>query len=429
MAQFLSVITPTNDTRFLPQAFQSLLSQTRTDWEWIILANGPAATGDLTAVDPGLIADSRVKLHRDRSQSDKIGYWKRSACERARGDIIVELDHDDQLLPRALNSIADAFAADPEAGMVYSNNAAVKPDGSTNEDFGAAYGWRYRNRDIDYAGGAGRSVRECIAPEPWPQNLSRVWYAPDHVRAWRAKAYWDAGGHDAEMAVCDDHDLICRMYIRSRIKHIDDLLYLYTVHDSNNVKVRNAEIQRATWVVYHRYIEELALKWTRDNGLIAIHIHTGGEPRPGHYSIDLGTAPNPDAKLCNMLGDTSTGRAGVIRIDNALNLLASPVRVMEFFHRVLAHGGFVFSSTPSTDGRGAFADPRVRSFWNQNSFWYWTDPNYQKHLGVQCPWQDTCTNTWFPSDWHRANNIPVVVSHLLALKDGPRFHGLNPFIQ
>ncbi|HUK89446.1 MAG TPA: methyltransferase domain-containing protein, partial [Blastocatellia bacterium] len=119
--------------------------------------------------------------------------------------------------------------------------------------------------------------------------------------------------------------------------------------------------------------------------------------------------------------------AGVIRLDDVLHLVDQPVLLMKELHRVLSHGGFLLTSTPSTDGRGAWQDPGAKSYWNQNSFWYWTDPVHQRRIGVSCPWQDVCTNTWFPSDWHREVNMPYVVAHMLALKDGPRFHGLNSF--
>ena len=52
--------------------------------------------------------------------------------------------------------------------------------------------------------------------------------------------------------------------------------------------------------------------------------------------------------------------------------LRCAVGVMNEIYRVLVPGGFLVSRTPSTDGRGAFQDPTHVSFWNQNSFWYYT---------------------------------------------------------
>jgi len=435
-APLVSVITPTNGSQFLTRALDGVKAQTYPCWEWIVLANGPAAAADLSFVQ----ADTRVRVVRDHSANDKIGYWKKAACEIANGDIIVELDHDDSLLPHALNTIVDAFKTDPEVGMVYSNNAAIHADWTPNQEYDSVYGWKYRDRTA-----FGHQVRECVAPQPWPQNLSRIWYAPDHVRAWWANTYRAIGGHNPDMDVCDDHDLICRMYIKSKIKHIDDLLYLYTVHDSNNVKLRNALIQETTWAIYHRYVEQMAMRWAADNGLKALLIDGGvrrvTEREPSYTAVGFSneesgsccdpvgpeTVADRAEMALSMLGALPGDSAGIIRLDDALHLFERPIEIMKQSHRVLAHGGFLFSSTPSTDGRGAWQDPRARSGWNQNSFWYWTDPGHQRQLGMSCPWQDVCTNTWFPTEWHRATNVPYVVSHLIAIKDGPRFHGLNLF--
>jgi len=41
-------------------------------------------------------------------------------------------------------------------------------------------------------------------------------------------------------------------------------------------------------------------------------------------------------------------------------------------HRCLSPQGWLLSQTLSTDRRGAFQDPTHVSFWNSNSFWYYT---------------------------------------------------------
>ncbi len=49
-------------------------------------------------------------------------------------------------------------------------------------------------------------------------------------------------------------------------------------------------------------------------------------------------------------------------------------------YRVLAPGGFLLVRVPSTDGRGAFQDPRNRTFWNEHSFWYYTQARFACEL-------------------------------------------------
>ncbi len=98
-------------------------------------------------------------------------------------------------------------------------------------------------------------------------------------------------------------------------------------------------------------------------------------------------------------------------------------------YRVLAPGGFLFISVPSTDGRGAFQDPTHVSFWNENSFWYYTRASHSRYIpDFKGRFQVAKLRSYFPGDYrdtegnlrgfHRENSIPYVEAHLIALKPG-----------
>ena len=101
------------------------------------------------------------------------------------------------------------------------------------------------------------------------------------------------------------------------------------------------------------------------------------------------------------------------------------VGMMNEIYRVLVPGGWLISRTPSTDGRGAFQDPTHCSFWNLNSFWYYTRREQAQYVaGITCRFQATRLWQAFPSDWHRTHNIPYVYADLVALK-GQRQPGVT----
>jgi hypothetical protein len=84
---------------------------------------------------------------------------------------------------------------------------------------------------------------------------------------------------------------------------------------------------------------------------------------------------------------------------------------------VLAPGGWLVSATPSSDGRGAYQDPTHVSFWNPNSFWYYTRRDQARFVpGITCPFQGARVWQTFPDEWHRVHNIPYVYADLVALK-------------
>lgn len=60
--------------------------------------------------------------------------------------------------------------------------------------------------------------------------------------------------------------------------------------------------------------------------------------------------------------------------------LPDKILTMNEAYRVLKHGGMFRVLVPTTDGPGAWQDPTHVSYWNRNSFWYYThgDPHRER---------------------------------------------------
>jgi len=67
------------------------------------------------------------------------------------------------------------------------------------------------------------------------------------------------------------------------------------------------------------------------------------------------------------------GTVSHIRAWDIIEHLPEPIFTMNEMWRVLEPGGTVEIVVPTTDGRGAWQDPQHVSFWNRNSFFYYTD--------------------------------------------------------
>jgi SAM-dependent methyltransferase len=81
-------------------------------------------------------------------------------------------------------------------------------------------------------------------------------------------------------------------------------------------------------------------------------------------------------------------------------------------HRVLKPGGWFISMTPSTDGRGAFQDPTHVSFWNNNSFWYYTEADQAQYIGLEALFRNENVWTEFPDRFSQDHNICYVFAIL-----------------
>lgn len=98
MSDLVSILTPTfNRPDWLKLTLQSLIAQTYTNWECIVVND--AGTDVKQVVDS--FNDNRIKYYVNPVNLDLAG-TRNVATEKASGDWFVMLDDDDQLFPEAL---------------------------------------------------------------------------------------------------------------------------------------------------------------------------------------------------------------------------------------------------------------------------------------------------------------------------------------
>jgi glycosyltransferase involved in cell wall biosynthesis len=109
------VMAAKNYARFLPEAVESVLAQTFTDWELLIIDDG--STDDTPDAVQAFLADPRVKYTR----ADRLGQSraKNLGIRLAQGEFIAFLDADDAWEPAKLEKQLPLFHNRPEVGVVY----------------------------------------------------------------------------------------------------------------------------------------------------------------------------------------------------------------------------------------------------------------------------------------------------------------------
>ena len=107
----LSIYTPTHNSMFLRDVYNSIKDQPFD--EWVILYNHGAEIIDFS--------DIRVRSIIAEDVPNNVGACKKLACAKCTGDILLELDHDDLLMPSAIAKVKKIFLKYPEVGFVYSN--------------------------------------------------------------------------------------------------------------------------------------------------------------------------------------------------------------------------------------------------------------------------------------------------------------------
>ena len=136
---------------------------------------------------------------------------------------------------------------------------------------------------------------------------------------------------------------------------------------------RNAEIQRVQQEVGNKYFYQLIEEETRRRGLHRVDLGgLHGSPE-GYDRLDK--YPGDGVIECDVTQGLpyKENSVGIIRAVDFLEHITPEyvIPLMNEIWRVLAPNGFLISSTPSSEGKGAFCDPTHVSFWNDLSFRYY----------------------------------------------------------
>jgi SAM-dependent methyltransferase len=166
--------------------------------------------------------------------------------------------------------------------------------------------------------------------------------------------------------------------------------------------------------LYDQYIQKLCFRWSDLNGLQKLDLGGRFHANSGATSVDL-----KDAAVIADLRDRwpfDDSTVGVIMANDFLEHLPDKLHTIREIYRVLAPGGVLLSRTPSTDGRGAFQDPTHVSYYNENSFHYYTRADAAKWIDTPVRFQELRLHTTLKNQL----GVCWVVAHLLSLKDGYR---------
>jgi len=384
----VSLFTPTHDPQYLAAIYRELKEQPFD--EWVILANG--GNIDINQLAPEILTDNRVNLiFSDITGS--VGALKKLACEQCTGDILVEMDHDDLLIAPGIQRIKEAFE-DPKIVFAYSNCSQFMDGDVYHPPFDEKYGWIYKDDVIHN----NRKYRHPICPSPHPSNVSIIHFAPDHFRSWRRDAYEQCGGHDPNLEILDDEDLMCKLFLLGEFKHINKLCYLYRVHLKNTWLQRNDEIQAKSLDARRKYLHLMSEAWSKRSNLLMLDLSNNIDKDSNYKSINI-----------NQLNKIESNTVGFIKAFDSLGYAESKIQILNEIHRVLVPGGMFLSITPTSD------NPSYLTKWDKDSFGFVTKRKFPL-FGTTARFHINLLENFYPSNFHAQNNIPFVRAALVALK-------------
>ena len=238
-----SIFTPSfNSFDKIIRAFNSLKSQTLTNWEWVIMDDSPDDK-NFQYLRQHLTSDSRIRLYRRFENNGYIGNVKNETVSLCRGQYILELDHDDEILPFVLQESFELFNKNSEIGFIYMDFINLYENG-TNFWYGnhicKGYGSYYCQKYND------KWVYVYNTPNINNITLSHLVCCPNHPRIWRKDLLLKIGNYCEYLPICDDYEIILRTAINTKIAKIHKMGYVQYMNNENNnfSLIRNSEINR-----------------------------------------------------------------------------------------------------------------------------------------------------------------------------------------
>ena len=252
----VSFFTPIYNTKEkLWKTYESVRNQTYPNWEWVIV-NDSSDNGKTLKIALEIASqDFRVKVYDFREKSGGIiGESKYRAATLTRGKWLAELDHDDYLMTDCARYIIEASVRFPDAGFIYTdsveldenNNSMTYPDG-----FCFGYG-KYRK---EYHYGKTWDVVDSVNINP--KTIRHIVGVPNHVRSWRRDVYFSVGGHNRDLSIADDYELIVRTFLNTKFVKIPKLGYLQYIYNNKNGRnthdLSRSDIQRRVRSIMYFY--------------------------------------------------------------------------------------------------------------------------------------------------------------------------------
>lgn len=152
---FSIVVTAYDNVAYLPGCLDSVRAQTLTSWECVVVDDAsPDDTGKVAARYAA--ADERFRVLA-LSENRGLHLARRAGVEQCRGEYVIFLDADDELVPSALEDLASAMG-ESRPDMVHFGIEVV-PSGVSEADCDA------------FAANVNRPLETVSGAEPLPPGL------------------------------------------------------------------------------------------------------------------------------------------------------------------------------------------------------------------------------------------------------------------
>ncbi len=195
-----------NSARYLAETLRSIVSQTYTDWELVIVNDG--STDETETIIRGVMAEGWPIVYRYQA-NEGLGSARNRALELSTGELVAFIDHDDLWLPEKLAKQVVLFDRDPDVGLVFCNTLFFNQAGRS---------WPQHGRRKPPRGDVFRDL------------LARYFLSLETVIVRRTALTELNEWFDPSFTMAEEVDLFLRIAHRWKADYVDELLAKWRIH-------------------------------------------------------------------------------------------------------------------------------------------------------------------------------------------------------
>ncbi len=220
--KFSILIAHYNNARYFQQCFESLLSQTYTNWEAVILDDCSEDNSE-TIINNIIQKDPRFRYYKN-PKNKGVGFTKGRLIELALGDLCGYVDPDDAILPNAIEKSVDVFKKDQKVALTYSRFMACDQNLKPIAPFKSAKQVENHN--------------SCFFNCPIQIN---------HFVCFKKEIYLTVEKMNSELKISEDQDLYLKLYEKGKVVFINETNYLYRMHEGGISQNENKKKSYEYW--------------------------------------------------------------------------------------------------------------------------------------------------------------------------------------
>lgn len=224
----VSIVLPCyNGAGFLAQSIDSVIAQTFTDWE-LIIVNDCSKDNSLDIMQQYAEKDSRIRIINNETNLKLPGALNRGFHE-AQGKYLTWTSHDNRMAPTMLEEFVAYLDANPDKGLVTACYAA-------------------------FSLATGKQLYEVHHPNP--QVHLPLYNCVCYAFMYRREVLETVGDYDTTLFLVEDYDYWVRIWLKYPIGKIYKVLYYTGVGDDTLTLSRKKEIAEKLLEMRLRYLSD-----------------------------------------------------------------------------------------------------------------------------------------------------------------------------